>query len=188
MRPLDCAGFEAALAEALAAPGACDGETAARLGAHASACPLCRASADLVELAAHPASSRDPIPDPPPAYWARFEVELAARIEGERRRDARRRTGLAAAAVVLVAVGVGAFLRERPFRSETPRALPPVDAPAAELEDGIDPFPAAGALDGFSEDDDASLFSGADDLTPDDEERLLEWLERERRRASGGAA
>ena len=54
-------------------------------------------------------------------------------------------------------------------------------------DDAFDPFPAAGAL-GFADEDDPSLFPGADDLPPEGEERLLEWLERERERAGGGAA
>jgi len=40
----------------------------------------------------------------------------------------------------------------------------------------------------FSEEDDPSLFPGGDGLTPEGEQRLLEWLERERERAAGGAA
>ena len=62
-----------------------------------------------------------------------------------------------------------------------------MDETAPIPEDSVDAFPAAGAL-GFADEDDPSLFPGADDLTPEGEERLLEWLERERERAGGGAA
>jgi hypothetical protein len=186
----DCAGFEATLGEALAAPGPCDPEVAAALRSHAASCEACRGSADLVDLATKDAASRDPFPDPPPSYWALLEENLSARIAAEKRKDARRRgvwAAAAAAAVVLALTGA-LTLRRTPFPSETVRGLPPVDAEAEDGDDRIDPFPAGGVLGGFSEEDDPSLFSGGDDLTPEGEQRLLEWLERERQRAAGGAA
>ena len=191
MTGLDCAGFEAVLAEALAASEPCDPETAAALRAHVASCRACGGSADLVALAAKDAASRDPFPDPPPSYWARLEEDLAARIAAEKRKHARRRTAwgaAAAAAVVMLALSGALRLRGTPFRSATAHRLPPVDAPAGDADDRLDPFPAGGALGGFSEEDDSSLFPGGDGLTPEGEERLLEWLERERQRAAGGAA
>jgi|RhiMethySRZTD1v2_1073278.scaffolds.fasta_scaffold10825_12 hypothetical protein len=191
MSGLDCARFESVLAEALAAPGPCDPETAEALRAHAASCAACGASADLVDLATKDAASRDPFPDPPPSYWTRLEEDLAARIAAEKRKDARRRTAwgaAAAAAAVVLALSGALMFRGTPFRSETVRRLPPVDAPVGDADDRLDPFPAGGALGGFSEEDDPSLFPGGDDLTPEGEERLLEWLERERARATGGAA
>jgi hypothetical protein len=189
MSALDCAGFEAALAEALAAAQPCEPSLAATLRDHAASCRSCRGSADLVDLLAQPASSRDPFPEPPPSYWSRFERELASRIGVERRRLAwRRSAGWAAAAVVVVALLAVPLLRDRPFRSETAHRPTPLDLPAADPDDSLDPFPRAGALDGFSDDDEPSLFPGAEDLSPEGEERLLEWLERERDRAAGGAA
>jgi hypothetical protein len=184
-----CARFEAELAEALAAPGPCDRGAAASLRAHATTCASCRGSLDLVDLAAEPAGARDPFPDPPPGYWVRFEAGLAARLATERRRGAMRRLGVAIAASVAVAAVLAALaLKDRPFRSETPPGVAVVDEPTGDAEDGFEPFPAAGILDGFSEGDGASLFSGPDDMTPEEQERLLEWLRRERERLTGGAA
>ena len=191
MSGLDCARFEAALTEALAAPSPCDPETAEALRSHAASCPACRGSADLVDLATKDAASRDPFPDPPPSYWTRLDADLTARIAAEKRKGTRRRTAwgaAAAAAALLFALSGALTLRRVPFRSETARRLPPVDAPAQDADDRLDPFPAGGALGGFSEEDDPSLFPGGDGLTPEGEQRLLEWLERERERAAGGAA
>ena len=184
-----CARFEAALAEALAASGPCDPGAAASLRAHATACVSCRGSLDLVDLAAEPAGARDPFPEPPPGYWERFEAGLAARLAKERRRGAIRRLAPAvAASVAVAAVLAGLALEDRLFRSETPPPIAVVDEPAGDGDDAFEPFPAAGVLDEFSEDDGASLFSGPDDMTPDEQERLLEWLRRERERLAGGAA
>ena len=89
-----------------------------------------------------------------------------------------------AGAVVLTSLA----LKDWPFRSETRRPVEVVDEPDADDDDGLEPFPAAGVLDGFAEDDGATLFSGPDDMTSEDQERLLEWLRRERERRTGGAA
>ena len=186
MSAADCARFESDLALALAAPGGCEPRVAASLRAHAAACDACRGSLDLVDLATEPAAERDPIPEPPPSYWTKFESELALRLSRERRRRGARWP--AAAAAVAAAIVLAVLVRDRTFRSETPPALPPLDEPAADRDDGLDAFPAAGVLGGFSEEDESSLFSGADDLTPEDQERLLEWLKHERERRAGGAA
>lgn len=189
MTRLACARFEADLAEALAAPGACDPGRAASLRAHAAECASCRGCLDLVDLAAEPAGARDPFPDPPPGYWKRFEAGLAARLASERRRGANRRLAMALAASLAAAVVLAGFaFKNRPSLSETPSPVGVVDEPGGDGDDGLDAFPAAGVLDGFAEDDGASLFSGPDDLTPEDQERLLEWLRRERERRIGGAA
>jgi hypothetical protein len=189
MTRLACARFEADLAEALAAPRACDPELAESLRAHAETCASCRGCLELVDLAAEPAESRDPFPDPPPGYWERFEAGLGARLASERRRGARRRLAMALAASLAVAVLLtGLAFKNRPSRSETRSPVAVVDEPEADGDDGLDAFPAAGVLDGFADDDGASLFSGPDDLTPEDQERLLEWLRRERERRTGGAA
>ena len=188
MSGCDCAAFDATLAEALAAPGPGDPATAERLRAHAASCTVCRGSLDLVDLVAVAADARDPFPEPPPSYWARFEGDLAARIAAEKSRRARRQAmAWAAAAVVVLALSASVVLRQSPFRSETGRGTPAVDSPVLSPDDSVDPFPAAGAL-GFADEDDPSLFPGTDDLPPEGEERLLEWLERERERAGGGAA
>jgi anti-sigma factor RsiW len=81
------------------------------LDAHLDGCAACSArAASVAETMA--AIRSDPAPDPGPLYWASFQDRLETRLAA-RRRAGRRLMSLAAAAAVLLAVGLGVLTRGR---------------------------------------------------------------------------
>jgi hypothetical protein len=162
------------------------------LRAHAAACPSCRQSADLIELASSSVHERDPIDDPGPAYWREFDRRLQRRLDV--RRSPVRFAGLAAAAVLAVAallfglrLRTTSVPREQPFPAATPNAAVVLDD-TAENDDDVDGgFGTVEPIDDFSDDDRTGLFPTLDRLSPDDAEQLLEWLRSEEARVKKGA-
>lgn len=113
---MDCAAFENRLTEWLAG----DADPATGLAAldelkrHAASCPHCAGAVHLVELATLPVAERDPVGDPPTGYWEGFNASVERRIDTRpvTRGNPKTRT-LAAAAMILLALAAGWFLRGR---------------------------------------------------------------------------
>jgi hypothetical protein len=153
MTIVGCAEFESALADLLADPEGAAADRRERLRRHAASCDQCRGALELVDLAAAPAESRDPIPDPGPVYWRGFEERLSARITEATRRSSRRRRGFWGAGAIAVAAGSALFLlvaRRVPSGADVAAARQPqVAAPAAPREARAEaPVPRAGARPG----------------------------------------
>jgi hypothetical protein len=134
MTIVGCAEFESALADLLADPEGAAADRRELLRLHATSCVRCGGALGLVDLAATPSESRDPIPDPGPVYWRGFEEKLAARIaEATRRSSRRRRIFWGAGAIAIAASSTLVLLAPRrpPSGTETAAARPPqVAAPA----------------------------------------------------------
>jgi hypothetical protein len=146
MTIVDCAEFESALADLLAEPGGAADDRRERLRRHATSCDRCRGALGLVDLAAAPAESRDPIPDPGPGYWRGFEERLAERIAGPTRRSSRLRLAFWGAGAIAVAACCALALlvpRRAPSGAVTAAARPPqVVAPSPAQPPHPAPAPA----------------------------------------------
>ena len=197
MRELDCAALDAELVEALAAPEGADPSRMERWRAHAKDCPRCAASVALLDLAGRPASQRDPIADPGPAYWSRFEERLAARLAtmpAARGTRVVRMAGAVAAVIAMAALLVLALRPKPPGSAVAVKDVPPATATAADAADddpqAADDWEAAFAEEGpigaFADDDGTGLYPAVDDLSPADERMFLEWLSQEEARVGGG--
>jgi hypothetical protein len=81
------------------------------LETHLAGCAACSArAASLAETMS--AIRSDPAPDPGPLYWASFQDRLETRLVA-RQRAGRRMASFAAAAAIILAVGLGALTRSR---------------------------------------------------------------------------
>jgi hypothetical protein len=119
-----------------------DGGATPALTAHAASCKSCRASVESI-LDAVRLAAEDPRPEPSPLFWP----QLAARIGEAVRREATpvapwrswvwRLAPLGAAAVLMIAVGIGSRLWAPASPSSAPEA--PVAAPTADDEPADDP-------------------------------------------------
>ena len=206
---MNCPEFENELATLLSGEtgDATRANVLSRLREHAATCAGCAGMSDLVEWASLPVSERDPFDEPGPEYWETFDARLRERIAADESRspaDRRRRwVGLAAAALVAVALIVPWWLRH-PESPHTPPDTPittPVELDA--LFETADPDAArqeverivGGIADAFSAPIEAgSILGGGEGLIPpdggmdgQDRRRLLEWLEAETERLEGGS-
>ena len=188
MSTIDCATFTAVLTELLAEPSPDRSDARlATLRAHAAACPECAHVAGLVEMAGEPADRRDPVDDPGPEYWRAFHRRLHARLESRSKR-----APLFAAGVAAMLAGTALLVALLRTPGETPPFLPetPPDhgdiLSTDESDDDLSGFEEAGPIDAFSEDDRAGIFPTVEQLSPDDAQRFLEWLEEEEARVKKG--
>lgn len=173
---MDCAGFEAGLARLLAEPGAAnDAALRDKLKAHAEGCDGCRPSLPLIEIALLPTEERDPR-EAPAGYWEDFDTRLRQRLL--RRRWSPRVTGWAAAAIVVLAIGVGWVITDR---------HPPTDD-GDELGRIVELIEREGEepLLGF-DDPTEGWWTATEGLDGEAREELIRWLDEEAGQGEGGS-
>jgi hypothetical protein len=140
---MNCTRFEGDLRRILDAERAAPDRDAVlqNLARHARDCPDCHGALDLVDLLALPEGERDVVDDPGPLYWSVFNERVGRRIRAADRAAGARRIAWAAAAAVLVLVGVAAW---RSWSGA--RATPGAEVPAA-LARAIEDHPLEATLD-----------------------------------------
>jgi hypothetical protein len=182
MSALDCAGFEPRLAEALAAPGPCDPRRRPRSCAPRGRVPPAGGASTSWISSRSPRTRAIRSPSRRRRTGRGFEgiSRRASPPRSGRTRAAARRGAAAAAAVVVAPPGASCF--GGPLSDRKPSAASRRGRSAPSPDDSARSVPRGGAL-GFSDEDDPSLFPGGGRPDAGGEERLLEWLERERERA-----
>lgn len=131
-----CGAFEDAVSEYV--DGALEIDARQRLERHLETCAGCRALASDLRAIRRTAGTLDRRV-PPRAVWQRLSTELAATQPAPARPARRWLTPLAAAAIVILAVGAGFYARGRLGRAARPPSLvaePHADAPIAAAQPG----------------------------------------------------
>lgn len=130
------------------------------LGDHLRACPACREARVLLLAQEEPTDSLAPA-----AYFARLPDRILRKLPGRRRAFRLHPLGWAAAAVLLMAVGAGAFWAGRANR--TPLVEAELNRAPAEIQEWVPEFP-------FDDSEDALTKLRA--LPPEEAETVLRTL------------
>ncbi|MBP1635377.1 MAG: hypothetical protein H6Q10_1951 [Acidobacteria bacterium] len=119
-----------------------EGGADAVLASHARDCGACRAKVEAVAGALRLARS-DPPPEPSPLFWPHLAARISSEVRREQARAPRwrapvwRLAPIGAAAVVVVALGIGAWLRPAPPTRENPASDSFVETPAQAGDDSM---------------------------------------------------